>query len=67
MTVIPYRAVYTVRLTGRVYVLHAFQKQARHGISTPNVEIDRIRARLRKAEEHHAVWLMEQKGQGGHG
>jgi phage-related protein len=45
-----YRAVYTVRLAGRVYVLHAFQKKSRHGISTPQAEIDRVKARLRKAE-----------------
>ena len=57
-----YRAIYTVRLAGRVYVSHTFQKKARHGISTPNAEIDRVRARLRKAEEHHAAWLTEQKG-----
>ena len=57
-----YRAVYTVRLGGRVYVLHAFQKKSRHGISTPRTEIDRVKARLRKAEQQHAAWLAEQKG-----
>ena len=41
------RAVYTVRLAGRVYVLHAFQKKSRHGIATPKAEIDLIRTRLR--------------------
>ena len=57
-----YRAVYTVRLAGHVYVLHAFQKKSRHGISTPRTEIDRVKARLRKAEQQHAAWLAEQKG-----
>ncbi len=47
-----YRAVYTVRLAGRVYVLHAFQKKAKRGIATPQKDIDLIRARLRRARMH---------------
>jgi phage-related protein len=57
-----YRAVYTVRLAGRVYVLHAFQKKSRHGISTPKAEIDLVKARLRAAEKQHAAWQAERKG-----
>src|SRR5574342_196330 len=34
-----YRAVYTVRFVGIVYVLHAFQKKSRRGIATPRQEI----------------------------
>jgi phage-related protein len=49
-----YRAVYTVRLAGAVYVLHVFQKKSRHGIATPTHEIDLIRARLKQAEQLHA-------------
>jgi phage-related protein len=49
-----YRAVYTVRLAGAVYVLHAFQKKSRRGIATPRQDIELIRARLRQAEAHHA-------------
>jgi len=30
-----YRAVYTVRFAGVVYVLHSFQKKAKKGIATP--------------------------------
>src|SRR5256885_7096620 len=30
-----YRAVYTVRLAGRIYVLHVFQKKSKAGIKTP--------------------------------
>jgi phage-related protein len=56
-----YRAVYTVRLTGRVYVLHAFQKKSRHGIGTPKAEIDLIKRRLKRAEEEHAAWLERQR------
>lgn len=48
-----YRAVYTVKLAGVVYVLHAFQKKAKRGIATPQHEIDLVRRRLRLAEELH--------------
>jgi phage-related protein len=46
-----FRAVYTVRLKGVVYVLHAFQKKSRTGIKTPQDEIDKIRRRLKQAEQ----------------
>jgi phage-related protein len=46
-----YRAVYTVRLSGRVYVLHAFQKKARRGIKTSQHDIDLIKERYRQAVE----------------
>jgi phage-related protein len=49
-----YRAVYTVKLTGVVYVLHVFQKKASHGIATPARELAVIRARLRRARAHYA-------------
>lgn len=49
-----YRAVYTVRFSEHVYVLHAFQKKSRHGIQTPKQDIETIRARLRAAEAFHA-------------
>ncbi len=45
-----YRAVYTVRFAGKVYVLHVFQKKAKHGIATPKQELDLIRDRLKRAE-----------------
>ncbi len=51
-----YRAVYTVRFAGIVYVLHVFQKKSKSGIKTPVAEIDRIRTRLQVAEEHYANW-----------
>ncbi len=47
-----YRAVYTVRFSGVVYALHAFQKKSTKGIETPKHEIDLIKARLKDAEEH---------------
>lgn len=45
-----YRAVYTVRFTAAVFVLHVFQKKARKGIETPKHEIALIRKRLKAAE-----------------
>lgn len=56
-----YRAVYTLRLAGRIYVLHVFQKKSKTGIKTPKQEIELIRTRLRRAEEEHARWLEAQK------
>ena len=47
-----FRAVYTVRFAGVIYVLHAFQKKSRKGIATPKHEIDVIKARLKIAEDH---------------
>ena len=34
-----YRAVYTVRLRGWIYVLHCFQKKSTKGIETPKADI----------------------------
>ena len=48
-----YRAVYTVRLEGILYVLHAFQKKSTTGIATPRRHLDLIRQRLREAEAIH--------------
>ena len=45
-----YRAVYTVRIKSAIYVLHVFQKKSRHGITTPKVDMDLIRERLKTAE-----------------
>ncbi|WP_241503829.1 type II toxin-antitoxin system RelE/ParE family toxin [Ferruginivarius sediminum] len=50
-----YRAVYTVRLSGYVYVLHAFQKKSSKGIKTDKADIDLIRRRLRDAEALHGL------------
>jgi len=45
-----YRAVYTIRFEGVLYVLHAFQKKSTRGIATPQRHLDLIRKRLREAE-----------------
>lgn len=44
-----FRAVYTVRLADRVFVLHAFQKKSKRGIATPQTEIELIKRRLKRA------------------
>jgi len=56
-----------VRLAGRVYVLHAFQKKSKTGIQTPKAEINLIKSRLKRAEEDHAAWLERRKGTKEHG
>ena len=48
-----YRAVYTLKLAGFVYVLHSFQKKSRRGAETPKGDINLIRSRLRAAEFHY--------------
>lgn len=45
-----YRAVYTVKFSGAVYVLHCFQKKSKRGIATPRHDIELIRERLAAAE-----------------
>ncbi len=46
-----YRAVYTVKIGEKIYVLHAFQKKSARRISTPKREINLIKQRLRRARE----------------
>ena len=44
-----FRAVYTVRFEGTVYVLHAFQKKSPSGIRTAMSDIDLIGERMKRA------------------
>src|SRR5436305_994036 len=46
-----YRAVYTVRFEGVVFVLHAFQKKSKRGAATPKADIDLIREHLKVADQ----------------
>ena len=48
-----YRAVYTVKFSDLVYVLHVFQKKSKKGIATPKAEVDLIKARLKFAEQDY--------------
>ena len=48
-----YRAVYTVRFAGAVYVLHAFQKKSKSGIKTPQEDVKLIGQRLKRAQQDY--------------
>ncbi len=56
-----FRAVYTVRFAGAVYVLHAFQKKSKRGIATPKAELDLIERRLKRAKEDYEQWSQNAK------
>ena len=47
-----YRAVYTVRFSNAVYVLHCFQKKSHKGIATPKQDLDLVHDRLKLAQQH---------------
>jgi phage-related protein len=49
-----YRAVYTVKFSEAIYVLHAFQKKSKSGIATAKHDLDLIEERFRRAKELHA-------------
>jgi phage-related protein len=49
-----WRAVYTIRFRGAVYVLHLFQKKSKRGIATPKQEVEVIKRRLAEAERRHS-------------
>jgi phage-related protein len=48
-----FRIVYTVKLAGFVYVLHAFQKKSKRGIATPRMDIELVRKRVKDAREEY--------------
>ncbi|MEJ7777067.1 MAG: type II toxin-antitoxin system RelE/ParE family toxin [Sphingomicrobium sp.] len=48
-----YRAVYTVKLQGVVYCLHAFQKKSKTGKATDKTDLDMIERRLKLARDDH--------------
>lgn len=48
-----YRTVYAVKFDNAIYVLHAFQKKSKHGIKTPQAEIDLVKRRLKAAEDDY--------------
>jgi len=55
-----YRAVYTVKFSAWVYVLHCFQKKSRSGIKTPKEDMDLIHARLKAAKLDFEAWQTKQ-------
>ncbi|MGE8128974.1 type II toxin-antitoxin system RelE/ParE family toxin [Methylobacterium sp. NPDC080182] len=52
-----FRAVYTVKLEGFIFVLDAFQKKSTVKRKTAVVDLDRIRKRLAAAKEMHKALL----------
>jgi phage-related protein len=48
-----FRAVYTVRFSDAIYILHAFQKKSKKGIATPKQTIELIKSRLHDAESDY--------------
>lgn len=55
-----YRAVYTIKFAGWVYVLHCFQKKSKSGIATPKPDMDLINTRLKAAKQDFEVWQAQQ-------
>jgi phage-related protein len=60
-----YRAVYTVKFEGVVYVLDVFQKKSKRGRATPQVDLDRIGSRLRLAQQHYEANYKQRTGTSG--
>lgn len=55
-----YRAVYTVKFAGWVYVLHCFQKKSKSSIKIPKEDRDLIHARLEAARHDFKTWQSTQ-------
>jgi phage-related protein len=51
-----YRTVYAIKFPNAVYVLHCFQKKAKHGVKTPQQDMDLIKQRLKTAEENYKTY-----------
>jgi len=58
-----YRSVYTVKFSGRIYVLHCFNKKSTQGIKTSQQDIDMVKRRLKLAEELHKEWLQKSEAE----
>jgi len=59
-----YRAIYTVRFEGAVYVLHAFQKKSPSGIRTAQSDVDLVRERLKRARADYEANSHPSKSEG---
>jgi len=46
-----FRTVYSLKLENAVYALYAFQRKSKHGIATPQSELDLVKQRLKRAIE----------------
>jgi phage-related protein len=55
-----YRAVYTVKFAGWVYVLHCCQRKSKSGINTRKEDLELIHARLKAAKLDFEAWQKKQ-------
>jgi phage-related protein len=46
-----FRAIYAVQIGEDIWVIDAFQKKSKRGIKTPQMDIDRIKDRLKRLKE----------------
>jgi phage-related protein len=46
-----FRAIYAVQIGDDVWVVDAFQKKSKSGIKTPQMDVDRIKERLKRLKE----------------
>lgn len=46
-----YRAIYAVQLGEDLWVIDAFQKKSKSGIKTPQMDVDRIKERIKRLKE----------------
>lgn len=56
-----YRAVYTVKFKEAIAILHVFQKKSKHGIATPQQDINLIKSRFKLAEQEYEAWLIKRR------
>jgi phage-related protein len=46
-----FRAIYAVQIGDDVWVVDAFQKKSKSGIKTPQMDVDRIKERIKRLKE----------------
>lgn len=46
-----FRAIYAVQIGADLWVVDAFQKRSKSGIKTPQVDVDRIKERIKRLKE----------------
>lgn len=46
-----FRAIYAVRIGDDIWVIDAFQKKSKSGIKTPQMDVERIKERIKRLKE----------------
>jgi phage-related protein len=46
-----FRAIYAVQIGDDVWVIDAFQKKSKSGVKTPQMDVDRIKERIKRLKE----------------